>query len=78
MFMALDGLGGAAGRTWMPEMPGCVFGAGMGIIVALGLWLAAKNPHVPDEAEDLEAAAESVEAVMTTDEAVQSQSNETR
>ncbi len=78
VFMSLHSFGAATGRTGMPEMPGYVFWAGMGIIVALGLWFAAKNPHVPDEAEDLESAALSVEAVMDSEEATPTQENGTR
>ncbi len=67
-FMALHSFGIAMKRTGMPEMPGSVFWAGMAIIIGFGLWFAAKNPHVPDDAEDLEAAATSVEEAMEPEE----------
>lgn len=64
VFMSLHSFAAATGRSGMPEMPGYVFWAGMGIIIALGLWFAVKNPHVEDEAEDLEGAADQVDAAL--------------
>lgn len=78
VFMSLHSFAAATGRRGMPEMPGYVFWAGMGIIVALGLWFAAKNPNVPDEAEDLEAAAKGVAAALTADEAAPNQTHDVR